>query len=311
MLVINSRLRTVMAMGIWLLLGTSQLAVGQNSPDIASQLALIDNAAPDAPILKTHEKIKQFFDNCIHENLKTEFDTPETQLARASRAACNFGGVATFRGRGDELMGDLLQYDPQHQIIYWAIPLERLQNLFHGLEGASAYDLQSRKGEAKNLTGDQRKEIKMAGDADYLLLAIASEQNASGSYQATNAFGAQREVTEIRGVRYSIAVNVGNKIVGYGERFKVASVPMTRDKAAELMPFLDLKLYWIAAKPCSECLSAGSVIRGTLNTPTLSNPYDIKLLHNFVFSKLIAVRFIDRRDGSTVAISTGDHTSIK
>lgn len=45
--------------------------------------------------------------------------------------------------------------------------------------------------------------------------------------------------------------------------------------------------------------------RGTLGRPTFSAPYDIKLLHRFVFAKLVAVRFIDRRDGSNVAISVG------
>jgi hypothetical protein len=308
MLIVKSSTRTLTLLGLLFFGSAFQLALAQSSPDIASQLAVIDNAAPDAPILRTHEKVKQAFDSCILENSRTEFDTAETLLERAAKAHCAFGGISTFRGRGDELMGDLLQYDPQHQVIYWTISMERLQNLFHGLEGASAFDLRSRKGEAKSLTNDDKREIKTAGAADYLLVPIYAEQNTSGRYQASNAFGAQREIAEIRGVRYSIALNVGNKVVGYGERFKVASVPMERDKAAELMPFLDLKLYWIAAKPCNQCLAGGQATRGTLGGPTLSTPYDIKLLHNFIFAKLIAVRFIDRRDGSTIAISAGDRT---
>src|ERR1700704_4346654 len=233
MRVVNSVTRTLTVLGLLFCVCASQEALAQSSSDIASQLALIDNAAPYAPILKTHKKVKQAFDSCIRENSRTEFDTAETLLARAAKAHCAFGGVSTFRGRGDELMGDLLQYDPQHQVIYWTISMERLQNLFHGLEGASAFDLRSRKGEAKSLTNDEKRDIKAAGDADYLLLPIYAEQNTSGTYQASNAFGAQREVAEIRGVRYSIALNVGNKVVGYGERFPVASVPMERDKAAE------------------------------------------------------------------------------
>ncbi len=98
------------------------------------------------------------------------------------------------------------------------------------MEGASAYDLQSQKKEAKTLTGDERKEIKAAGSADYLLIPVYGEKNAAGSYQATNAFGATREVAEVRGVRYSIAVNVGNKTIGYGERFRVAAIPIARER---------------------------------------------------------------------------------
>lgn len=294
-----------LAIGV-LLAFPPHVAHTQVSPDIASQLAAVDNATPDSPVLKTPEQTKRAFDNCIRENTRTEFDTADTLLARATKAPCHFGGIAVFHGRGDELSGDLLQYDPQRQLIYWDIPLERLHNLFHGLEGVSAYDLQSQKKEAKTLTGDEKKEIKAAGSADYLLIPVYGEKNAAGTYQATNAFGAAREVVEVRGVRYSIAVSVGNKTIGYGERFRVAAIPMGREKAAELMPFLDLRLYWIGANPCGKCLFGGSAVRGTLGGPILSAPFDVKMLHNFVFAKLVAVRFVDRRDGSTVAISTDD-----
>lgn len=56
---------------------------------------------------------------------------------------------------------------------------------------------------------------------------------------------------------------------------------------------------------CEECLLGGITVRGTLSGPTISSPYDIKLLHNYIFAKLIAVWFIDRRDATTFAISTG------
>jgi hypothetical protein len=93
--------------------------------------------------------------------------------------------------------------------------------------------------------------------------------------------------------------------MGIGEAFRVGGTSVPREKAADLMPFLDIKLYWIAEKPCDECLFGGATVRGSLSSPTLSAPYDIKLLHNYIFAKLIAVRFIDRRDGTTLAISTG------
>jgi len=288
----------------------SELTYAQGTPDLATQLATIDTASSGAPILKTPERIKEAFDNCIHANLKTEFDTAETLLARAAKAPCRFGGIVTYRGRGDELAGDVLQYDAQRQVIYWDIPLKRLENLFHGLEGASPYDVATRKSDAKSLTSDQKKAVRAAGNTDYLLLPIYGEKNVISSYEATNAFGARIGVSEISGVRYSIAVNVGNKIIGIGEPFRVATAPLSREKAADFMPFLDLKLYWIAANPCDECLFAGAVERGTLGGPTLSKPYDIKLLHNYVFAKLIAVRFVDRRDGVTLAISSGSQSSL-
>jgi len=162
-----------------------------------------------------------------------------------------------------------------------------------------------RKSEAKSLTSDQKKSVKAVGNIDYLLLPIYGEKNVVRTYEATNAFGARIDVSDISGVRYSIAVDVGNKIIGIGEPFRVAAARLSREKAAELMNFLDLKLYWIAANPCDECLSAGKAVRGTLGGPTLSKPYDIKVLHTYVFAKLVAVRFVDRRDGSTLAISSG------
>ncbi|HEY6766757.1 MAG TPA: hypothetical protein VI386_18500 [Candidatus Sulfotelmatobacter sp.] len=284
----------------------SLATVAQDSSEIGKQLAAIDNPPADAPVLKTKDRVEQAFDNCIQANSKTEFDTPETLLDRAAKAPCRFGGATVFRGRGDEVLGDILQYDASREVIYWTIPLKRLENLYHGLEGASAYDLQFRKKEADHLSGDQKKEIKTAGESDYLLIPLYGDHNAATTYEGTNALGAKREVAEVRGVRYSIAVNVGKKFTGYGEAFPIAKIAVPREKAAQLMPFLDVKLYWLSARPCNQCVYSGSVVRGTLAGPTFTSPYDIKVLHKFVFAKLVAVRFVDRRDGTTVAISTGN-----
>jgi hypothetical protein len=96
-------------LGLLLLLTfASELSYAQGTPDLAAQLGTIDNASPDAPVLKTPERIKEAFDNCVRANQKTEFDTAETLLARAAKAPCRFGGIATYRGRGDELAGDIL-----------------------------------------------------------------------------------------------------------------------------------------------------------------------------------------------------------
>ena len=74
-----------LAIGV-LLAFAPHVAHSQVSPDISSRLAAVDNATPDSPVLKTPEQIKQAFDNCIRENTKTEFDTAETLLARATKA---------------------------------------------------------------------------------------------------------------------------------------------------------------------------------------------------------------------------------
>jgi hypothetical protein len=34
-----------------------------------------------------------------------------------------------------------------------------------------------------------------------------------------------------------------------------------------------------------------------------------EVCHNYVFAKLVAVRFVDRRDGATLAISSGSQSS--
>jgi len=184
------------------------------------------------------------------------------------------------------------------------MPMKHLDNLISG-RIASPYDLNN-KDDVKNLTKEQKSEVKSVSSISYVLLPLYGDKDTSHVYEGSNAFGAKTQVTELSGSRYSLAVNVG-KQVGFGPSFLIASAPLPREKAEDPMPYLDMKLYWVVARPCGECLFGDLAQMGTIGEPTFDSPYSIKLVHQYVFGSLIAVRFIDRRDGSTVAISSGGH----
>jgi len=275
----------------------------QGTPDIYSQLAVIDHAASGAPVYKTAESTNAAIEKCSHESIKTEFDTAETRLARSAKAPCTFMGITTFRGRGDALAGDILKYDPERQITYWDIPL--LDNVRFG-QIALPYDLSfGGGGGKKEFTKEHKAEVKAMTNTSFLILPLYGEKDVAGTYEAANGFGAKATVISVRGVRYSLGVNMGKNLM-VGQSFRVASVPLPRDKAPDLVPNLDVQIYWTAAKPCEDCLSGGQDETGNLGGPTFSNPQDVHLVQNYVFARLVAVRFVDRRDGKTYAISTGD-----
>ncbi len=287
----------------------TDLAISSALSDDQVRLALAgdgkshDNPSPDSPILRTPERVKEAFDNCIRANLRTEFDTAETLLARSEKAPCRFGGVATYRGRGDELAGDILKYDPERQITYWDIPLR--DNVRYG-QIALPYDLPfGLGGNKKEFTKEQKAEVKAMTKTSFLILPLYGEKDVAGTYEAANGFGAKATVISLSGVRYSLGVNMGKQRM-VGESFRVASAPLPRDKAPDLIPNLDVQLYWMAAKPCEHCLSGGQADTGTIGGPTFSNPQDVNLVQNYVFARLVAIHFVDRRDGKTYAISTGD-----
>jgi len=294
-------------MNIWavslslLCFGASTTTYAQGTPDIYSQLAVIDNSASGAPVYKTAENTDAAIEKCSHENLKTEFDTAESWLARSAKAPCTFAGVTTFRGRGDALAGDILKYDPERQVTYWDISL--LDNVRYGQIALSFY----RGGDKKGFTKEQKAEEKAMTNTRFLFLPLYGGKDEAGTYEATNRFGAHATVISLRGVRYSLAVNIGkDRMLGLGPWFRVASAPLPRDKAPDLIPNLDVQLYWIAAKACEDCLSGGQVDTHNPGGPTFTNPQDVQLVQNYVFAKLVGVRFVDRRDGKTYAISTGD-----
>jgi hypothetical protein len=280
--------------------GATTTTYAQGTPDIYSQLAAIDKGTLGATVYKTAESTDAAIEKCSHESLKTEFDTAESWLARSAKAPCTFAGVTTFRGRGDALAGDILKYDPERQITYWDIPL--VDNVRYG--GIALPDGLSVK---KGFTKEQKAEVKAMTNTTFLILPLYGEKNVAGTYEGANGFGAKTTVISLRGVRYSLGVNVGRqRVVGLAPPFRVASTPLPRDKAPDLIPNLDVQLYWIAAKACEDCLSGGQVDTHNLGGPTFTNPQDVQLVQNYVFAKLVGVRFVDRRDGKTYAISTGD-----
>jgi hypothetical protein len=72
-------------MKIWpsslvLLCLSAVLIHAQSTPDIYSQLAVIDNASPGAPVFKTMDTTEPAIVKCAKENLRTEFDTTDSLL---------------------------------------------------------------------------------------------------------------------------------------------------------------------------------------------------------------------------------------
>jgi hypothetical protein len=298
-------------MKVWALLGLflfcfgTDVAHSQEDAPIFGQLAVIDNAAPTAPVYKVAETTDAAIMKCSQENIATEFDTAESRLARVAKAPCKFAGVTTFRGRGDALSGDILKYDPEHENVYWEIPLR--DNVRYG-QMAIAYDFISAMGggdKKSSLSKEQKNEVKTMAGTSFLILPLYGEKDVAGVYEATNGFGAKTNVVSLKGTRYSLAVNMGKQLM-VGQSFRVATVPLPRDKAPDLVPNLDLQLYWVTAKPCDDCLTGGQADTGTLGGPTFQNPQDVRLLQHYVFAQLVAVRFVDRRNGKTYAISAGD-----
>jgi hypothetical protein len=79
--------------GLLLIICEPCLTLAQGTPELTTQLTVIDNAAPDAPVLKTPERIKEGFDNCVHENLKTEFDGRQGLVTSAFIKKLCFAGA--------------------------------------------------------------------------------------------------------------------------------------------------------------------------------------------------------------------------
>lgn len=293
-------------MKIWpsslvLLCLSAVLIHAQSTPDIYSQLAVIDNASPGAPVFKTMDTTEPAIVKCAKENLRTEFDTTDSLLARVGKAPCSFAGVTTFRGRGDILAGDILKYDPEHETVYWEIPLR--DNVRFG-QIALPYAISALAGQKKDLTKDQKNEVKSMASTSFLLLPLYGEKDQAGTYEATNGFGAKTTVVSLKGIRYSLAINMGKQLM-VGDSFRVATVPLPRDKAPDLIPNLDLQLYWIASKPCNDCLTGGQLLTGNLGGPTFNNPQDVQMAHTYIFGRFVAVRLVDRRDGKTYAVFSG------
>lgn len=153
----------------------------------------------------------------------------------------------------------------------------------------------------KELTKDQKNEFKAMTGTSFLFLPLYGGKDETEVYEASNAFGAKTNVLSLKGVRYSLAINMGKQLM-VGQSFRVATVPLPRDKAPDLLPNLDVQLYWLAAKPCDNCLTGGQQVTGNLGGPTLANPQDVRLTQTYVFGRFVAVRLVDRRDGKAYAV---------
>ena len=265
--------------------------------DIIQQLAVIDHPAPGAPIFQAREATEAAIEKCSQANIRTEFDSEDSLLERASKAPCTFGGVTTFRGRGDALAGDILKYDPEHQTVYWSIPTSIGTNLRYG-QMALPFSLI----EEKKLSHEQVSDRTALTKTSFMFLPLYGEKDQAGTYDATNAFGAKTTVVALKGFRYSLAINMGKQFVS---EYRVATVALPRDTAPDLLPNLDVKLYWITARPCGQCLTGGQAKISDPEGPTFSHPHDVEFTHDYVFAKFIAIRLIDRRDGKIYATYVG------
>ena len=268
------------------------------STDIFVQLATIDNAPSSAPVFRTKETVEAAVENCAKQSVKTEFDTAQSTIERIAKAPCKFVGISTIRGRSDEILGDILKYDPEAQIASWVIQTTIGDNLRYG-QIALPYDLPTVM-EKKDLPANQQAEVKRLSGTSFVFLPLSGGKDETSIYEASNGFGAKVSVLSLKGTRTAIAFDTGRQYV-LGP-LTIASIPLTREKAADLVPNLDLKIYWTATKPCDDCLAGGRLLTGTPGGPTFNNPHDVRLAETYVFAKFAAIRFVDRRDGKTYAI---------
>lgn len=156
----------------------------------------------------------------------------------------------------------------------------------------------------KKLSHEQVSDRNALMKTSFMFLPLYGEKDEATTYDASNAFGAKTTVVALKGVRYSLAINMGQQFpLGY----RVASVSLPRDIAPDLLPNLDVKLYWIAARPCGQCLTGGQANISDPEGPTFSHPQDVQFTHDYVFAKF---SFIDRRDGKVYATYVGGEKTV-
>jgi hypothetical protein len=232
-------------------------------------------------------------DQCLAANVQTEFDTGAAVLERV-RPSCEVTGTVRFPARAHPILGDLLRYDAAGGRFIWSVQFD-VQNLFYG-GGASPYRLASQLGERGGSSvpanpPEATAILQGVGNANFWLLPLFRTAQTHDAYQASNAFGATREVMRVRETRYGIAVHVPGGLLS----LPVLEVPADAATARAIADHLDIALTFRVGEVCRICYKSGTVERGA--SPTVNAPLDEEITTRFLYVEILRMDVIDRRTG--------------
>lgn len=258
-----------------------------------SVLAMATAAAAQEPQALNQDQFVRTVDQCLAANTQTEFDTAAAVLERV-RPSCTVTGTVRLPARGNPILGDLLRYDAPGGRFVWNVQLDE-QNRFYG-GGASPYRLSPQFDSAGRLTSPGNPPevaaiLNEVGNANFWLLPLFRTGETRDSYQASNAFGASRQVVRVRETRYGIAAHIPAGLTS----LPVLEVPVDAATARAIADHLDIALTFRVGEVCRICYKSGTLERGT--RPTVSAPLDEEVTIRFLYVEILRMDVIDRRTG--------------
>lgn len=251
--------------------------------------------AQDATAM-SEEQFVQTVDDCLEANSKTEFDTPQDVLARVV-SSCEFTTTIRIPARDNPILGDLLQFDANKGAFVWNAKLDE-NNRFYG-GGLSPYSLAvsldaNGRMVQPNLPEGVEPILKEVGNANFFMLPLFRTAEDLGTYTASNAFGASREVLRTRETRYGIAVHVPPKL----SSLLILEMPMASEKARDIADHLDIAITFTSGEVCKICYKSTTIERG--QRPTINSPIDKDVTTHVTFGNITRFDVIDRRNGELV-----------
>lgn len=268
----------------------------------AAALAALPAARADAqqesPL--SQQQFVSAVDGCLAANAKSEFDTAQSVLSKV-QSSCDMTGTVRFPARGHPILGDILSYDAAAGRFVWSSRLDESNRFYGG--GVSPYSLAvhldaSGRPMRPDMPSDVEAVLREVGNASFWMLPLFRTDQARDTYQASNAFGASREVARIRETRYGIATHIPSGLTS----LLVMEVPMDAARARELADHLDIALTFRIGQVCRVCYKSTTIERGT--RPTVRTPIDEEITTRVVFVNVLRMDLIDRRSGTVVYAST-------
>lgn len=232
-------------------------------------------------------------DECLAANKQSEFDTLAATAERISKSCAEKSGVIRLRGRGDQILGDLLRYNAEGRQIVWQAPLD-MGNRFGG--SPSPYDYNPVFTD-KAIPSPVRKELKAVWSRNYWLIPATETSAEQDVYEATNGFGAKVEVTRRQAIRYGIATRIPEKLTV----MTALIIPMEPERAREMIDNLDVVLSWRVAPACSICFRADTKVTG--RAASMSTPTEERIENRYVFADITKIEVFDRTTGELIQMA--------
>lgn len=239
-------------------------------------------------------------DLCIAANLTTEFDTAEDVLTRV-KGSCELMGTVRFPARGNPILGDILRYDAARSLFVWNSQLDSNNRFFGG--GLSPYRLGTRldssgRGlDSSHLPPEIAAALTGVGNAHFWLLPIFRTELDIDTYEASNAFGAERVVQRSRETRYGLATHIPSDL----NSLLVMEAPFDPATARDLADNLDIAITFQVGEACPFCYKSTTVQRDS--RPTASSPFDVAITNHVILVNVLNMYLIDRRNGAVVFAS--------